>query len=163
MNEIYKSDIYEYYHRLEEFPNYAISNWGNLINIETTTMKIWTFNEKRGYYQCVLYNNGQYKTIYRGKTVLKSFIPYPEDGKYYECDHINIDRKNDKLSNLRWALKKEQNENRKAYGAVKEKFIYMHRKSYCVDVRNLIRKTFTTLEKAIEVRNKICDENRIKY
>ena len=47
MNEIYKSDEFEYYHRLEEFPKYAISNWGNLININNGYMRKWTKSTKK--------------------------------------------------------------------------------------------------------------------
>ena len=167
MNEIYKSDEFEYYHRLEEFPNYAISNWGNLININNGHIRKWG-RDKDDYIRTSIYFDGERKTVKCAHLVLKTFGEKKlNDGKEYTCDHIDRNKNNNKISNLRWADKSEQVQNRNPYGKLKQKFIMTDRQHYRVHIKyreekNICRR-FKTLEDAIQFRNKYCTENNIKY
>tara|TARA_B110000503_G_C6782725_1_gene263952 strand:+ start:78 stop:458 length:381 start_codon:yes stop_codon:yes gene_type:complete len=62
-------------------------------------------NPRTGYYQVQPYVDGKklVRTVHR--LVLSTFEGKCPEG--YECDHIDIDRSNNQLSNLRWLTKEE--------------------------------------------------------
>ena len=60
-----------------------------------------------GYRQVLL--NGKFRYLHR--IVLEAFVgPCPEG---HECDHINRDKDNNELTNLRWVTPKENSANRR--------------------------------------------------
>ena len=90
-----------------ETPNYLVSNKGNVKSLITGKIlkpKI----EKGGYLRVHLrVPNNRYYSIHR--LVAQAFIPNPENKPC--IDHINTDRTDNRVENLRWATYKENNNN----------------------------------------------------
>ena len=85
--------------------NYFISNKGRVKTYYGFYPKI-TFDKGAGYYRVVL--NG--KKYYLHRLLAEAFIPNPENKPF--VDHIDGDRKNNALSNLRWCTHAENQWNR---------------------------------------------------
>jgi hypothetical protein len=90
---------------ITEFPNYSISNWGNVLN--TLTNKMIKQNVKGGYYHIGLTNNKIRKTIKVHRLVALYFIPNPENKS--DVNHKDKNKLNNNLSNLEWMTRKENN------------------------------------------------------
>ncbi len=104
----------EEWKKIENFPNYEVSNLGNVRSIRGI---IKGGLDTDGYRQIHLYNRdgGGYKgtgrytrKIYR--LVLEAFGNKP-NGKT-QIDHINRNKEDDRLENLRWVTSQENNCNR---------------------------------------------------
>lgn len=91
---------------INDFPNYEISNFGNIRN-KTTLLKI--VPNKQGYNIVVLCNGGIRKTINVHRLVAAAFVPNPENKPC--VDHIDGDRANNHADNLRWVTYLENNNN----------------------------------------------------
>ena len=90
---------------INDFPNYEISNFGNIRN-KTKLLKI--VPNKQGY-NIVVLCNGIRKTINVHRLVAAAFVPNPENKPC--VDHIDGDRANDHADNLRWVTYLENNNN----------------------------------------------------
>lgn len=91
---------------INDFPNYEISNFGNIRN-KTKLLKI--VPNKQGYNIVVLCNGGIRKTINVHRLVAAAFVPNPENKPC--IDHIDGDRANNHADNLRWVTVKENQNN----------------------------------------------------
>jgi hypothetical protein len=88
---------------------YKISNLGNVMNIKTSRiLKSWINPEG---YKCVdLYHNGKKKTMYIHRLIAIHYISNDENK---QCvDHIDNNRLNNKLTNLRWCTNQQNDMNR---------------------------------------------------
>jgi len=85
-------------------PEYMISSFGRVMRKNGFMPKI-TLDRSRGYYRVAL--NG--KLYYLHRLLAQAFVPNPQ-GKPF-VDHIDGDRKNNSLSNLRWCTYAENNRN----------------------------------------------------
>ena len=90
---------------INDFPNYEISNFGNIRN-KTKLLKI--VPNKQGY-NIVVLCNGIRKTINVHRLVAAAFVPNPENKPC--VDHIDGDRTNNHADNLRWVTYLENNNN----------------------------------------------------
>ena len=168
MNDFYKHSDLEYYSQLQKFPKYAISNKGNLLNMKTQQVLKWRLND--GYYSIPIRKDGINHCLKRGKTILEQFSPKLAHEKNFTCDHIDRDRTNDSLTNLRWASASDQSINRNTNrGESGLKFISTHdskgRKWYRFSIQRgklKIAKQSYELEIVQKFRDEYCKKNNIE-
>ena len=98
----------EEFKKIQEYENYEISNFGNVRNINTG--KILKNRKNRdGYCLVDLYKNGIKQTLIIHRLVGFAFIPNPEN---LPCiDHIDQNKANNSIPNLRWISKSNNNRN----------------------------------------------------
>ena len=99
----------EIYVNIVNFPNYQISNFGNVKNIKTGRV-LKPGRGLNGYLTVVLFNDGDKSTKTVHKMVASAFLENPENKRC--VDHINHDKINNHISNLRYATDAENNQNR---------------------------------------------------
>ena len=88
---------------INEFPNYSISNLGNVMNNKTN--KMMKLNVKSGYYHVGLINNKNRSTFKVHRLVALAFIDNPENKP--EVNHKNKNKLDNSIDNLEWATHKE--------------------------------------------------------
>lgn len=87
---------------ISNYPNYAISNSGVLINTNTKReLKYWISNA--GYYCCRIINEDGHKRVSIHSLVAMMFLGDKPVG--HVIDHIDRDKLNNNHSNLRYATK----------------------------------------------------------
>ena len=91
------------------FPNYTINEDGEVANIHTGKILATAVNSQTGYRTVSLWRNNKEKheTIHR--LLATHFIPNPDNKGY--VDHIDRNKLNNALSNLRWVNGTESNLN----------------------------------------------------
>ena len=141
---------------IQDFPDYEVSTLGH---IKSSNCLLKPYESKRGYLVVSLYKNKkQYrKTIHR--LVAQAFI---DNLLNEECvDHINRNRLDNRIENLRWVNKKQNGINRQR-GIHNELYIYPFKDRYrCVvpDKEKRISRVFYTLEEAIIWRDSMLNIN----
>jgi len=96
---------------IEEFPDYEISDQGNVMsNKRRKTIIIRPVLSRRGYLSIVTSHYGKKRMLKIHQLVLKHFGP-PQPLNTTP-DHINRIKTDNRIENLRWATPEEQNENR---------------------------------------------------
>ncbi len=93
------------------FIDYQVSNLGRVKSFKGKNPKILKpQNRVKGYKFVCLINETDKKFIDIHRLVLMSFVGMPPEGK--ECDHINRVRYDNRLDNLRWVTKVENEANK---------------------------------------------------
>ena len=139
--------------------NYSISSLGEVRNDKTKKM-LKPVGCKNGYLQVDLCNNEGRKTVYIHKLVAKAFIDNPENKPI--IDHIDNDKTNNKVSNLRYATVKENSWNAKLSkknttgykGVVFNKKANKYVSYICENGKNKHLGIFKTIEEAKAARQK---------
>lgn len=88
--------------RINDFPDYYISNLGNVISTKKgkiKKLKPWT-TPNSDYYTVTLCNNGNYKKQDIHRLVAKYFVPNPNN--YPVVNHLDHDKHNNSSDNLEW-------------------------------------------------------------
>ena len=144
---------YEVWRKIKDFPNYSASSFGNLRNDKTK--RILTPCIASNGYMCVTMranNKNTYGLVHRLIATTFCFNLNAKD----KVDHINNDRTNNHINNLRWATISENNHNKKMKrtntsgytGAFKDKWGYRARIK--IDGKNIHLGRFDTVEEASE-------------
>ena len=130
-------------------------------------------NSTNDYKRVYLTNKEGTKPYSVARLIGLTFIPNPDNKP--EIDHIDRDRTNNNVSNLRWANDEEQSLNRKGWGQF-PKFIHFEKDNeknrtyecFRIHIKNTTLKyskrfpTYIyTIEQVIECRNKILKEHNI--
>jgi hypothetical protein len=152
------------YGLIKDYDNYVIRNDGVVIKIsDKREMKNGVGNQ--GYLRLTLTNEGKHKTLKLHRLLGKAFID-GEDATHNTIDHIDRNKLNNSLDNLRWATKSEQNINKEQRPSkTGEQYITLKKQSltYQVQIRlnrkTVYMKNFKTMEEAIIGR----DEFNNKY
>lgn len=130
-----------------ELSNYEVSNLGRVRNIKTK--RILSKNiDKDGYFYVGLYQNKKKYCRHIHRMVALTFISNPDNLPI--VDHINQDKQDNKINNLRWVTHKGNARNSKLNSKVK-----------VCDFKGNIIKEFDTIIEASEYynisNNKMCD------
>lgn len=135
---------------IESFPDYSVSNLGNIRHNKSGKSMNKTCDEKG--YEYIVFR------LRVGREVAKAFCENPENKPF--VDHINRIRHDNRAENLRWATMSENNLNR-SYPPHKDNELhepYISKSRDCFEYRRTVngvmsRKRFKTLEEAIEYRD----------
>jgi len=161
----------EQYKSIPQFQTYGIDYDGNVIDFRSGKLKPVYLNQY-GYYQVQLLNPTGTHTLMISRLLGLTYIDNPNN--YDTIDHIDRNRTNNNISNLRWVDKFTQNENRCGWGKLC-KFIILEKPckknpstSYKISVKNsklTFHKRFKTSEYTFEYvkdfRNKLLKEHNI--
>jgi len=147
-------------HHIPNFPNYQIISDGRVRNIKTN--KILKANPSTsGYLQVNLIHNNIRKTRSIHRLLGEAFIPNPYNKP--QIDHINRDRIDDRLCNLRWVTLEEQAQNKVMFhkllrnNVLGERYIGKVGNGYKCRIINKhvkVERKFKTLTEAIAFRDK---------
>ncbi len=100
-------ELFEKWVVIKDFPNYQVSNRARVKNI--VSGKIVKQSISDGYYCVNLRRNDKQISKDTHRLVAIAFIDNPENKK--NVDHINRDRLDNDIDNLRWATSKENGQN----------------------------------------------------
>lgn len=104
---------------LKENENYSINEKGEIKNNITKKILSPSINKNSGYYQIDLWKDNKSKKYTLHRLVANNFIPNLENKP--TVDHIDGNRLNNDISNLRWATYSEQNSKFNTFGVRSEK------------------------------------------
>ena len=94
---------------VDNFPDYLIYNNGKVFSKKSKRF-LKDVIKKNGYKQISLFRNGQKKSFLVHRLVGIYYLSNPENKP--TIDHINRNKSDNRIENLRWATKYEQEENK---------------------------------------------------
>ena len=92
----------EIYKTIEEYPNYEVSNMGNVRRKGRKRLKP-LFTKSTGYYMVCLYNEFGVKRVLIHRLVADAFLSNPNN--YPVVNHINEDKTDNRVENLEWCTR----------------------------------------------------------
>ena len=140
---------------------YEVSDMGEVRNAETG--RVLKLRDSNGYRTCYITRNSHTSCFMVHRMVAKAFLPIiPEKNV---VDHINHDKTNNTVANLRWTDTSQNNRNRRRFHSRTDglhniahtgnKFVVSFMKD-----RQTIRKTFDSQEEAIAYRDEWIKEHQ---
>jgi len=146
---------------IDGFPNYEVSNQGNIRSIKFNKIKILKLQiDKQGYYSVNLCTNNITRRLWVARLVGIAFIPNPENKP--EIDHINRIRTDNRVENLRWVSHSENCINTVRPNRLGHKYISKHKTGEGYNVQSKthnMKKYFLTLQEAIAYRDSLLLHN----
>jgi len=147
---------------IENFENYKIFENGDVLN--TKSGRIRKPYLTSGYLRLKLSKNGKIKNFFLHRLLALAYIPNPENKKC--IDHINRDKLDNRLCNLRWATHLENNQNQGMYSHNTSGIKNISKCGIYWEFKKIINKKqftkcFKKKEDAIEFKNKFYLENNI--
>ncbi|CAL6080000.1 Conserved_hypothetical protein [Hexamita inflata] len=115
-----QEELIEEYRDIDGYPNYEVSNLGQVRN--KTTGRILKQNDRgQGYLAVNLCLNKIMKTHHIHKLVSQAFIENPNN--YPQIDHCDGVKSNNNVYNLRWVSRSDNQKNKNGHS---EKFIFVN-------------------------------------
>lgn len=117
-------------------------------------------------YRWSCYKDGYWKStnrIYLHRLILALNLIHSSPEKPY-TDHINRDKNDNRVQNLRWVTPSESNYNRVMPNSTGSTFVYKiegRKKPYQVRIRGELLGYYSTFGEALVERNKFCKDNNI--
>ena len=102
--------INECWRTVSEYNNYQVSNIGRVRNV--TTSNILTPINKKGYHCIGLYKNSGMQNYRTHALVAQEFIVKPTTYSKLMIDHIDRNKQNNQVNNLRWVSNSQNQMNR---------------------------------------------------
>jgi hypothetical protein len=93
---------------IDGYEKYDVSNYGHVRNKKSGRI-LKPATDRGGYHHVSLSKNGKRKNLQVHRLVLIAFVPNPDNKPM--CDHIDRNRTNNCLYNLRWSTCSENNIN----------------------------------------------------
>lgn len=125
------------------YDNYEVSTEGNVRNVKTGRI-LKSRDNDGGYLFVSLYKNGKGKNFKVHRLVANAFIPNPNN--YDTVDHINHNRHDNRVENLRWLpLKENQSDGGKVTG---QKYT---KKVKCINQKTKEVKIFDSITQASKI------------
>ena len=162
----------EEFRPIDGFEGYKVSNFGNVMGKKNTILK-YSCSKGGGFYpQLTLYKDKKWYPRRIHRLVALAFIPNPDN--LPTVDHIDRNKSNNNVNNLRWADRQTQINNRKPFfhcnkkNKTGERYIYFDRKKskqiylrMCnkhINNGKGIHKYFYTIEEAVVFRDKLIND-----
>ena len=138
-------------------PNYEVSTEGQVRNIKTQL--ILKYRVTKGYERYILYNDDGNINFCVHRLVALYHLPPPEDTVFI-VDHIDRNKRNNNVANLRWVSRSDNNLNRSYYFKKEDGLhnIHLYGKTYCVKFKNNNKVVVVCKTKDIDEAKKCRDE-----
>ena len=156
---------------IKGYENYLIFEDGKIINTNSGREMKPILNDNTGYYRIGLNKDGKRKFLSLHRLIALAYIPNPDNKPV--IDHINRNRLDNRIENLRWATRSENQRNRSCSSNTGYQFISKTKSkrnkqgfSYKFAIeRPELKHNYTNkdLELVLEYRNKFCLENNIEF
>ena len=124
----------EEFKRIEGYDNYLVSNFGNVKNSKTNRI-MKPGNHPKGYKLVDLSKNGKSKTFRVHRLVGIAFLENPDNKPM--IDHIDENKSNNNVKNLRWATPKDNkyNQGKQINNTTGFKGVNFDKKKYRAQIR----------------------------
>lgn len=164
----------EIWKEIKGFNNYKVSNFGRVISIRTNKILKPTDNG-RGYLRFLLLgDDNNTHTVYIHRIIAEAFIPNPDNKPC--IDHINTNKQDNRIENIRWVTYKENTnneltiervrnsgkKNRKKICSIDEdgnKVVY----SSAIEAKIKLNSSCTSINNCLRGRSKTCNGLRWMY
>ena len=107
--------------KIDRNSNYSINELGEVRNDRTQRIKKPFVNKQNNYLMVDLWENNRSEKVPIHRLVAEAFIPNPDNKP--TVDHIDGNRQNNSIDNLRWATYSEQNSRFETFGVRSESVI----------------------------------------